>query len=283
MRIISAVREPHQLCIISHIVLELEYRNISYGMSANKKTRLQITIKEITFKELLASKLKTSYLVVSDVHVGAEFSITDFFMPIIYAIHSKWVIFNGDTYQEEREDDMHITDKDRKNLAAIKALAKTRKIVFTKGNHDEFVDTSLLQLVGARKFDNFIDITVSGVKVRITHGHLADDTYPKEGSWTMFVAKYTDRVARIIGQKDLYDKLGNLLYGVKRKVLKASIQEAKAIGAQIIINGHTHFPEVLQKEGVTVINTGSISNRNPAFVTIDEKGIVLYKVTSLIA
>ncbi|SEQ42438.1 hypothetical protein SAMN02910289_01991 [Lachnospiraceae bacterium RM5] len=64
--------------------------------------------------------------------------------------------------------------------------------------------------------------------------------------------------------------------------------EAKAQGAHIVMCGHTHKPVVLEKNGVTIINPGSLSyprqeGRLPSYVImeIDENDKIVYTIKYL--
>lgn len=46
-------------------------------------------------------------------------------------------------------------------------------------------------------------------------------------------------------------------YGVKTELISLSL-EAKRRGCQIALYGHTHLPKISQREGVTLINPGSL-------------------------
>lgn len=62
-------------------------------------------------------------------------------------------------------------------------------------------------------------------------------------------------------------------YGVSME-LEHIEEEGRARGADIVVFGHTHKPVVIEKEGITLINPGSLSfprqmGRNPSFVLME--------------
>ena len=68
-------------------------------------------------------------------------------------------------------------------------------------------------------------------------------------------------------------------YGVKGGYLKA-FYAAKEAGAQVLLFGHTHTPYLEQREGILMINPGSLRNpdREYAILEIEEnkaKGVLL--------
>ena len=66
------------------------------------------------------------------------------------------------------------------------------------------------------------------------------------------------------------------------------VNRAKALGADTVIYGHTHCPLVDWRNGVRVVNPGSLSlprqeSRKPTYVrmTVDEAGEIAYQICEL--
>ena len=56
--------------------------------------------------------------------------------------------------------------------------------------------------------------------------------------------------------------------------LEGLVDAAAARGADVVMYGHTHCPEIEEVDGITIVNPGSISNprqngRRPSFIVLD--------------
>ncbi len=124
--------------------------------------------------------------------------------------------------------------------------------------------------------------SISPVDLVIHLGDFCDDTLPLQ-------AALPYKIIRVPGNcdigasipRELFMRFAGVpfflchgdLYGVKSDLSRLR-QQAKRIGAEVVLFGHTHTPLVTADEGVLMVNPGAIQKGGPApsfaLVTVEE-------------
>ncbi len=223
-------------------------------------------------ERVVATKYKT--IVISDVHLGSKWSAakeaTRFIkqnscdtLILCGDIIDGWAILRGSKQKWKR--------RHTNFVSAILDLPTTTKVIYIKGNHDDFLERLIpmeflnISVVEDMVYERF------GKKYHVHHGDIFDKVTSKMG----WVAKLGD-----VGYSMLlwYNKIHNyrrirkgLPYEsfarkVKNKV-KASVSYisdyetkisdlARSKGCDGVICGHIHHPEISDMNGIKYMNSG---------------------------
>ncbi|MFR9603352.1 MAG: UDP-2,3-diacylglucosamine diphosphatase [Rikenellaceae bacterium] len=222
--------------------------------------------------EVKAAKYKT--IVISDVHLGSKWSATKEATRFIKQnscdtlilcgdIIDGWAIMRGSKQKWKR--------RHTNFISAILDLPTTTKVIYVKGNHDDFLERLIpikflnISVVEDLVYESF------GKKYHVHHG----DIFDKVTATFSWLAKLGD-----IGYSVLlwYNKIHNyrrirkgLPYeSVARKIkhkVKASVsyisdyedkitELARSKGCDGVICGHIHHPEISEMNGITYLNSG---------------------------
>ncbi len=233
-----------------------------------------ISQKTITLGELQTKGLHTDTLVITDIHLGAEYALPQLALEVLNNIDFKILVLGGDTFQDEEESKIKFSDIDELVASKIKELSKSREVVVLAGNHDEDID---LEILKDKLGVEFMSQSWLQNKVLVVHGHQGSGK-PRDGSVTREIADLGDRIFRVFGLKHLFDVLGNIIYQLPRKVRENAIFYGHKYEAEVVISGHTHQSELRKVGQLTYINTGGFASQCHGFVVINSSEIILYKL-----
>lgn len=95
-----------------------------------------------------------------------------------------------------------------------------------------------------------------------------------------------DEITLSVGKETLFLTHGH--YYQPRRGLEALVTAARQKGAGVVLYGHTHCPQLLERNGITVLNPGSISfprqsSGVPTFalIEVDETGNLQFSLHEL--
>ncbi len=238
------------------------------------KDEIDITNKDDSQKVKGAEPTKYKTIVISDVHLGSKWSATKEATRFVKQnscdtlilcgdIIDGWAILRGSKQKWKR--------RHTNFVSAILDLPSTTKVIYVKGNHDDFLDRLVpLKFLNISVVEDFVYESF-GKKYHVHHGDIFD-TVTSTFSW---LAKLGD-----IGYSMLlwYNKIYNyrrirkgLPYeSVARKIkhkVKASVsyisdyedkitELARSKGCDGVICGHIHHPEISEMNGITYLNSG---------------------------
>jgi len=208
-------------------------------------------------------------LVVSDIHLGTCVSQKDKFLKVL-DLNFKTLIINGDLFDNYS---FHRYDKkDWKILSKIRKLTKTHNVVLVHGNHDE--DCEFITGVTGMHFVENYYMKINNRSFYLEHGHQYD-------KWTSERPLITWFFTGLYYWFQKFDPSHTLTRHIKR--LSKSWIRAKDIvrskfvlkhqkTAEILIAGHTHYPEIRHFAKCTYINTGSFCDEVCSYCIIDDYG-----------
>lgn len=214
---------------------------------------------------------KIHTLVISDIHLGTDVSHKDKVLEVLKNNNYENLIINGDLFDSES---FHRYNKDDwKILNKIRKIAKTKKVIFIKGNHDPDVDF-LAAITGMELVDNYA-FQINGVNFFAEHGDKYDYYITHRPLITTF---FTGLYYYI--QKAKVQKLSRFLKRSSKSWIRAKdIVRDKFIqkhhkDADVLLAGHTHYSEEYHdaKTNTTYINSGSFCDDVCSWIEIDEYG-----------
>jgi predicted phosphodiesterase len=208
-------------------------------------------------------------LVISDIHLGSPVSDRNKVLRVL-SLDFKRLIINGDLFDSYS---FHrFKKKDWAVLSKLRKLTKTHKVILIHGNHDsngEFLSA----IMGMDFVDNY-RFELGGVKFFLEHGDHYDH-------WIKHRPFITWVFTGLYFWLQMIDK-SHYLSRLTKKMSKSWI-DAKNIVAKkfiakhgskydVLLAGHTHFPEIVTHEYGTYINSGSFCEKACSFVEIYDDG-----------
>jgi len=212
---------------------------------------------------------KFEYLIISDIHLGDKDCRAEELLKVLKNKQSKNIIIAGDLF------DHHNLSRLKKDhwrvLSKLRKLSKRKKIIYLIGNHCFLKAEFMSILLGFDCRDELI-LDVNGKKILVVHGDIFDIYFTKFKILTNFIIKCYYLVRHYTPYADDFFRLFKARKGgfIERssRVKENALKYLKMKNYDVIICGHTHFPEY-DKD---YINSGSFCEKESAFVTIDQKG-----------
>ncbi len=227
---------------------------------------------EVTKPHTERTKYKT--IVISDVHLGSKWSCakeaTRFIkqnscetLILCGDIIDGWAIMRGSSQKWKR--------RHTNFISAILEVATTTKVIYIRGNHDDFLDR-LIPL-------EFLNISVKedmiyesfGKKYHVHHG----DIFDKVTSSMAWVSKWGDigysmllwynrihnyrRIRKGLPYESFAKKIKNRVKTSVSSISNYEIQItdlARSKGCDGVICGHIHRPEIVDMNGIKYLNSG---------------------------
>lgn len=208
-------------------------------------------------------------IIISDIHLGSRLSQTDMLISFLKNISFNRLIINGDVF-----DSINMKRLNRHHWKVLSVLRKItdkdmgKEVIWIRGNHDGFSDL-LTQLLGIKVYNEFA-FEWNNKKVIALHGDVFD----------VYTSKHPilSEIADIIYKISIsIDPVKNRLSKFLKKNTKAflrnvqivrerSIAYGKHKNAQVVCCGHTHYPEIIEEEKMTYINSGSWTTHPTTFI-----------------
>lgn len=213
-------------------------------------------------------------LVISDIHLGSPVSDRKKVLEVL-SLDFKTLIINGDLFDSHS---FHrFNKKDWAVLSKLRKLTKTHKVIFIKGNHDP--DGEFLSAITGMEFVNSYSFRLGGFDFYLEHGDKFDH-------WIKHRPFITWVFTGLYFWLQTIDKSHNLSRMIKR--LSKSWIDAKNIVASkfiakhgveydVILAGHTHFPEKFFYGNGYYINSGSFCEKTCSYVEIYDNGAAILK------
>ncbi len=218
------------------------------------------------------TKYKT--IVISDVHLGSKWSATKEATRFIKQnscetlilcgdIIDGWAILRGKSQKWKR--------RHTNFVAAILEIATTTKVIYVRGNHDDFLERLIpLEFLNISVVEDMIYESF-GKKYYVLHGDIFDNITSHWGwlaklgdvgySMLLWYNKFhnRNRIRKGLPYESIASKVKNK---VKASVSYISDYEGKITtlaqsrGCQGVICGHIHHPEISDMNGVQYLNSG---------------------------
>jgi UDP-2,3-diacylglucosamine pyrophosphatase LpxH len=215
-------------------------------------------------------------LVISDIHLGSAVSQKEHVLHVLN-LDFKRLIINGDlfdSYSFKRFD-----KKDWAVLSKIRKLSKSHEVILVYGNHDS--DAQFLSAITGMDFvENYLMI-VGGKRIYFEHGDRFDHWIKHRPFITWFFTGAYYWVQK-------FDKNHNASRMLKRMskswikakdIVRKKFVERHGCKNDILVAGHTHYPEVVHLDNCSYINTGSFCEDRCSYLEIYDDGSFELKYT----
>jgi len=218
---------------------------------------------------------------VSDVHLGCKHARAERFLAFLHAYEPENLYLVGDIIDGWRLRRLwHWTATYDAILQRLVALADAgTNVLYTPGNHDEFLRSFPLQMGGITIADEFIHETAHGKRYLITHGDKFDK-FEQGAQWISVVATFAYEIM-LYGNRALSFARGkqgdfSLCASIKSKAKwlvrffsdfeKTLAMHAGKHDCDGIVCGHIHRPNRLDLDEITYFNTGDWIEHSTALI-----------------
>ena len=215
-------------------------------------------------------------MVLSDIHLGSEFSKVAEVSDFLSRIDCEKLIFNGDTidgWQLQKDDNAFWGAEHSRFFRIIMKMVEKHgtEVYFLRGNHDDFLDKIIPMAMGKLSILKDMILESGGLRYFVTHG----DVFDSITSNMKWMAKLGDVMYNLLLKINvMYNRLqswrGKPYYSfsqaIKNKVKKAVSNAsdfdkmltdmARTKGCQGVICGHIHRPEDRMIGGIRYLNSG---------------------------
>lgn len=161
-----------------------------------------------------------------------------------------------------------------------KTVDRGVKVHYLAGNHDFALGSFLKDTIGIQIYQDFLEVQIQGKKVHLFHG---DGLIKKDIGYRIlkriFRNQFNQRLFKLL-HPDLGVSIGTFFSGSSRKYLRRFLSESiireyrenarrrLESGNDLVIFGHTHYPEHCCFDSGIYVNTGSwLINYNYASMT----------------
>jgi len=212
------------------------------------------------------------YLILSDLHLGSSDSNPKKLLKFLKSHTFDNLILNGDIIDAWKlRRGGSIRPKELEVLKYFLKLSKNIKVVYLRGNHDDFLDHMIPIQFGEIEIVNQYDIEIDNKRYYVIHGDVFD-RITKELKWVAQIGDigytFLIKINKIVNH--IRKAQGKSYYSfskeIKKKVKKAvnyisDFEEnlanlAKSKGYDGVICGHIHHPEIKDIGGVMYYNSG---------------------------
>jgi len=227
--------------------------------------------------ESLLSQHEKNAIIVSDLHLGSRYFLSQGFEHFIEGISDEYeIILNGDIIDNPYE---KLKPSHRRIMNHLEQVSYRQKVVWVRGNHDNGYVPKKFGKVLFRRFHSL------GSRLLIVHGDDFDHIMPRNRAFIK-AFQLMHRIRLRLGARPVhvahYAKKWTVFYNVLRHhVMLNAVNCAKENGYDAVTCGHTHYPEDRVINGIRYVNTGAWTE-SPAFYLLVTPGeLTLQKIDIL--
>jgi UDP-2,3-diacylglucosamine pyrophosphatase LpxH len=202
-------------------------------------------------------------VIFSDLHLGSPlFNKRRDFVKLIKSPNYDTIILNGDVLDVWEMKLRKIVDSNSNIIDSINDIAKDKKVVFIKGNHDPEINDIRHLFPNAQVVQSY-----QMKDLFVIHGDEFDEFVNKYSYWAklLFIPHWIgERFG--LNLKAFFRELTHSISNKrKKKYYKELVRDInnEAIKkykdrCKFLVMGHTHNPEIIKQEGCTYINGGDL-------------------------
>jgi len=208
-------------------------------------------------------------LVISDVHLGTSVSQKEKVLQVLN-LKSNTLVINGDLFDNYS---FHRYDKkDWKILSKIRKLSKSRHVVLVYGNHDE--DAEFLSAIAGMDLVDHYAAEIAGVKFRMEHGHNYDQWISERPFTTWFFTGIYYWIQKFDRRHRFTRRIKQLSKSwIRAKdIVRERFVQKHGAAHDVLLAGHTHYPEVRVYSNCTYANSGSFCDEKCSYIEIYDDG-----------
>lgn len=223
--------------------------------------------------------LNANTLIVSDIHLGSNYSRTDELMFILHSWSFERLILLGDIFESLNLKDF--SNNQLELVSLIRSLSSETEVVWIEGNHDEGISKIAPLMLGINVYKQY-RWEYNGEYYLAIHGHQFDD-FIRNNEKLMKLIYYFHRLIQDFEYNT--GKLSRYLlqrssswFNLSDKVAQYAIDYAIKSGSKNIFCGHTHEVMSLSLDEVNYYNTGSWTDSPSSYISINVEGIKIHEL-----
>jgi UDP-2,3-diacylglucosamine pyrophosphatase LpxH len=216
-------------------------------------------------------------IILSDLHLGSEVSHASEALRMLKSASFNRLILLGDIFCDLNF--RRLKKEHWQFLGFIRKLSNPKRqieVVWVEGNHDHGLSDVMSHLVGIRVYQQYV-WDFCGKRHLAVHGHQFDRFLTRNRLLSAFLSalhlglqKVSFGKRRMMGFLERFDTAWLRL---STKVARGALAHARSQGADRVFCGHTHEALSLEREGVEYYNSGSWTQDDPTYITIDIHGV----------
>jgi len=220
-------------------------------------------------------------VILSDLHLGSEVSRAKAALQLLKQTSFRRLILLGDIFCDLNF--RRLKKEHWQFLGYIRKLSNPKRnieVVWVEGNHDHGLAEVMSHLVGIRVYQEYA-WEFRGIRHLAIHGHQFDrvviSSLPLNN---FFMLIYLHLQKLDFGKKRVVrclERVDTAWLRLSSKVAKGALAYAHLRDAHRVFCGHTHEAMRLEQEGVEYYNTGSWTQPNATYITVDESGVNIHE------
>ena len=220
-------------------------------------------------------------VIISDLHLGSKMSRAEAALQMLKSTSFQRLILLGDIFSDLNF--RRLKKEHWQFLSYIRKLSNPKRgveVVWVEGNHDNGLSELMAHLVGVKVYQEY-GWEHGGVRHLAIHGHQFDLFVVNNRLLSnLFTALHLALQKLAFGKQRLVrfiDKFDSKWLRLSNKVMDGALAHAKARNAERVFCGHTHEALHMAREGIEYFNSGSWTQLNPTYITIDDGEVTIRK------
>lgn len=219
-------------------------------------------------------------VILSDLHLGSEVSRAEAALQMLKANSFRRLILLGDIFCDLNF--RRLQKEHWRFLSYIRKLSNPKRnieVIWVEGNHDYGLTEVMSHLVGVTVHQEY-EWEFGGIRHLAIHGHQFDRFVVNNRFLSNIFTAFHHQLQQLsFGQKRIVgflERFDTVWLRLSSKVASGAIAHAKARGIERIFCGHTH--EAMRvKDSIEYFNSGSWTQANVTYITIDEQGVNIHE------
>jgi UDP-2,3-diacylglucosamine pyrophosphatase LpxH len=218
-------------------------------------------------------------IVLSDLHLGSESCQVLMLQEFVASLPpTERLILNGDVLENT---EMRLTKQHWRVLSQFRKLADQLDLIWVRGNHDSDAE-SVAHLIGARFVPEYV-FRSGRRQILCVHGDVWDrflTDHPIITHIADWFYLYMQRMSRRLANRT--KRSSKTFLRCADRVRTESKAYALAKGADVVVCGHTHFPEMPAdlSEPCAYYNSGSWTDHHCHYLTVSDGCLQIVEVNA---
>jgi UDP-2,3-diacylglucosamine pyrophosphatase LpxH len=219
-------------------------------------------------------------VILSDLHLGSEVSRAKAALRTLKALSFRRLILLGDIFCDLNF--RRLKKEHWQFLSYIRKLSNPKRgveVVWVEGNHDYGLCDVMSHLVGVKVYQEY-EWSFGGVHHLAIHGHQFDRFLVRNQFLSNVFTAFHNQLQKLsFGQKRVVgflERFDTVWLRLSDKVAAGALLYARERNVDRIFSGHTHEAMSTERNEIKYFNTGSWTQANATYITIDEQGVEIH-------
>lgn len=218
-------------------------------------------------------------IIISDLHLGSKMSRAEAALQMLKTTSFSRLILLGDIFSDLNF--RRLKKEHWQFLSYIRKLSNPKRgveVVWVEGNHDHGLSELMSHLVGIEVYQEYA-WEYCGLRHLAIHGHQFDLFVVNNRMLSnVFTTLHLALQKLAFGEQRLVrfiDRFDSKWLRLSDKVMEGALAHARTRNAQRVFCGHTHEALHVERDGIEYLNSGSWTQPNATYITIDEEGVTI--------